>query len=85
MPYAITTEYRGPGRSSGSRIIVRKNADTKNAWGTIVNKVPYDYALDVKANHEAAAASVIPGGKLPEGTVSALIPPGYVFIIPDEA
>lgn len=48
---AITTKYRGPTNSRGSRIIVRAQAGRMT--------VPWDHALDVEENHDAAARAFI--------------------------
>ena len=48
---AIETEYRGPTNTRGSRIIARAQA------GRI--SVPYDHALSVEANHDAAARALV--------------------------
>lgn len=48
---AIETEYRGPTETRGSRIIVRAEVGRMS--------VPWDYALNVEANHDAAARAFI--------------------------
>ena len=48
---AIETEYRGPTNTRGSRIIARAQA------GRI--SVPYDHALSIQENHDAAARAFI--------------------------
>lgn len=48
---AITTSYRGPTDSNGSRVIARCEAKRIS--------VPWDHALDVAANHAAAAQQLM--------------------------
>lgn len=48
---AITTSYRGPTDSNGSRVIARCEAKRIS--------VPWDHALDIGANHAAAAQQLM--------------------------
>ena len=48
---AITTKYAGPTNSRGSRIIAKCAAGS--------NTVAYDYALNIDANHRAAALALV--------------------------
>jgi hypothetical protein len=48
---AIATKYLGPTNTRGGRI-------KATAWAGSIT-VPYDYALDVKDNHKAAADDLI--------------------------
>ena len=46
---AVSTRYRGPTNTRGSRIIAQAEAGRMS--------FPYDHALDLYANHAAAAAA----------------------------
>lgn len=77
---AIITKYLGPTNSRGSRIVAK-------CWAGKVT-VPWDYRLEVRENHEAAAKAlieelvqsysvpwdIVAAGNMPDG-------PGYAFII----
>jgi hypothetical protein len=74
---AIATKYHGPTDTRGSRISAKAQAGRVS--------VPYDHALPVRTNHEAAARALaeklgwvgkLVGGGNPEGT-------GDVFVFVD--
>jgi hypothetical protein len=71
---AITTSYRGPTDSKGSRVIARCEAKRIS--------VPWDYALDAGANHAAAALQLMDqlGWSEKSDLVMGGTREGYVFV-----
>lgn len=71
---AITTSYRGPTDSRGSRVIARCEAKRIS--------VPWDYALDPSANHAAAALQLMEqlGWSERNDLVMGGTRDGYVFV-----
>lgn len=69
---AISTRYRGPTNTRGSRIIVTAPA------GRIV--VPYDHALSAYGNHAAAAQAFADRQGWGGRWVGGGTPDGYVFV-----
>lgn len=76
---AITTRYAGPTNSKGSRILVRSGGGLKMT-------VPWNYALDIAANHAVAAETMARrqgwagdwhGGSTPDGYAFVVAVPGY--------
>ena len=72
---AITTSYRGPTDSRGSRVIARCDA--------MRITVPWDHALDPQANHAAAALQLATrlGWHARNHLVGGAIADGYVFVL----
>lgn len=71
---AITTSYRGPTDSNGSRVIARCEAKRIS--------VPWDHALDIGANHAAAALQLMDqlGWSERNELVMGGTKDGYVFV-----
>ncbi len=71
---AITTSYRGPTDSNGSRVIARCEAKRIS--------VPWDRALDIGANHAAAALQLMDqlGWSERNDLVMGGTREGYVFV-----
>lgn len=71
---AITTSYRGPTDSNGSRVIARCEAKRIS--------VPWDHALDAGANHAAAALQLMDqlGWSQKNDLVMGGTREGYVFV-----
>ena len=76
---AITTTYKGPTDTRGSRIYARAES--------VRCSVPYDHALNADGNHDAAAVELckrldwrgkLAGGTLPDGRTRV-----YVFVTSD--
>lgn len=71
---AITTSYRGPTDTRGSRVIARCEAKSIS--------VPWDHALDIGANHAAAALQLMDqlGWSEHNELVMGGTREGYVFV-----
>lgn len=74
MRQAIQTTYRGPTDHRGSRIIARCDA------GRVV--VPWDHAIGVGENHEAAARALASKLGWAWDHVGGGIGNGYVWVAP---
>lgn len=74
MRQAIQTTYKGPTNYRGSRVIARCDA------GRVV--VPWDYALNASANHEAAARALASKLGWAWEHVGGGIGNGYVWVSP---